>query len=43
MRKFQRHYPDWKLTYTVRDILEEIYTVNSARWSLACPGCYSAP
>jgi CDP-paratose 2-epimerase len=35
VRKFQEHYPDWKLTYTIRDILQEIYTANSARWSLA--------
>lgn len=25
MTKFQGHYPDWQLTYTVRDILKEIY------------------
>ncbi len=35
VRKFQDHYPDWKLTYTVQDILRDIYTTNSARWSLA--------
>ncbi|MCO5186305.1 MAG: NAD-dependent epimerase/dehydratase family protein [Anaerolineae bacterium] len=32
VRKFQRHYPDWQLRYTVTDILEEIYAVNGARW-----------
>jgi CDP-paratose 2-epimerase len=31
--KFRNHYPDWKLTYNTRDILTEIYTANSSRWS----------
>ena len=35
VRKFQAHYPEWKLTYTVPDILQEIYSANSSRWSLA--------
>jgi len=30
--KFQSHYPDWHLTYNVRDILAEIFAENSARW-----------
>jgi CDP-paratose 2-epimerase len=33
VRKFKRHYPDWKLTYTVQDILEEISVQNINRWS----------
>jgi CDP-paratose 2-epimerase len=30
--KFQRHYPDWKPTKTVRDILGEILEYNLPRW-----------
>ena len=30
--KFKTHYPGWQLTYTVRDILEEIFTQNIGRW-----------
>jgi CDP-paratose 2-epimerase len=30
--KFKNHYPSWKLTYTVVDILKEIYTANISRW-----------
>ena len=30
--KFQAHYPDWKLTKTVRDILAEILEYNLPRW-----------
>jgi CDP-paratose 2-epimerase len=33
LRKFKSHYPGWDLTYNVRDILTEIFTANSARWS----------
>ena len=32
IRKFQSHYPEWQLKYTVRDILQEIYTENKSRW-----------
>jgi CDP-paratose 2-epimerase len=32
IRKFKAHYPQWQLTYTVRDILEEIFTQNIGRW-----------
>ena len=31
--KFKNHYPNWKLTYTVVDILKEIYTANISRWA----------
>lgn len=31
--KFKSHYPDWELTYTVEDILKEIYAQNTDRWS----------
>ncbi len=31
--KFMAHYPDWKLTYSVRDIVEEILTRNAERWT----------
>jgi CDP-paratose 2-epimerase len=30
--KFQAHYPDWKLTKNVRDILAEILEYNLPRW-----------
>ena len=30
--KFKKHYPDWALTYNVRDILTEIFTANVLRW-----------
>lgn len=30
--KFQSHYPDWKLTLNVQDILQQIYDYNVDRW-----------
>jgi CDP-paratose 2-epimerase len=33
VRKFKYHYPQWDLTYNVRDILTEIFGANSSRWS----------
>lgn len=30
--KFQSHYPEWKLTKNVHDILSEIYEANCERW-----------
>lgn len=32
IQKFQNHFPDWHLTYTVQDILEEIFVQNVSRW-----------
>lgn len=32
--KFQEHFPAWKLTYNIQDILEEIFTQNAGRWIL---------
>jgi CDP-paratose 2-epimerase len=32
VRKLKQHYPGWDLTYTVRDILEEIFAHNTCRW-----------
>jgi CDP-paratose 2-epimerase len=32
VQKFKNHYPDWQLTYSVKDILKEIFTQNVARW-----------
>ena len=32
IRKFKNHYPEWNLTYTVTDILAEIFTENVYRW-----------
>jgi CDP-paratose 2-epimerase len=31
--KFKDHYPDWDLTYSVKDILTEIYIQNTNRWN----------
>ena len=31
--KFRNHYPNWDLTYSVTDILKEIFTENVSRWS----------
>jgi CDP-paratose 2-epimerase len=33
VEKFKNHYPNWKLTYTITDILKEIFTENVSRWS----------
>jgi CDP-paratose 2-epimerase len=30
--KFKEHYPGWELTYTVTDILKEIFSQNTDRW-----------
>ncbi|HEY9787935.1 MAG TPA: NAD-dependent epimerase/dehydratase family protein [Candidatus Obscuribacterales bacterium] len=30
--KFMEHYPDWRVTIGIRDILEEIYAFNRDRW-----------
>jgi CDP-paratose 2-epimerase len=30
--KFQKHYPEWELTYDVPRIIREIYECNSERW-----------
>lgn len=32
VRKFQSHYPDWQYKYNLRNILEDIYTAQSARF-----------
>ncbi|WP_263381262.1 NAD-dependent epimerase/dehydratase family protein [Granulicella arctica] len=32
LSKFQSHYPNWRLTYNIADILRESYEYNSARW-----------
>ena len=32
VQKFKNNYPDWQLTYSVKDILKEIFTQNVARW-----------
>ncbi len=33
VRKFQSHFPSWKLTYDVRGILQEIFQFNESRWA----------
>jgi CDP-paratose 2-epimerase len=32
LEKFQRHYPEWHISYTVRDILSDIFQENKSRW-----------
>ncbi|OKH40430.1 NAD-dependent epimerase [[Phormidium ambiguum] IAM M-71] len=32
IQKFQNHYPEWNLNYSIKDILKEIYTQNVNRW-----------
>jgi len=32
VQKFKNHYPNWQLTYSVKDILKEIFTQNVERW-----------
>jgi CDP-paratose 2-epimerase len=31
--KFMAHYPCWKITYSIREIVEEILTRNAERWT----------
>ena len=33
VQKFKNHYPNWDLTYTVTDILKEIFAENISRWA----------
>jgi len=33
LKRFQSHYPDWKLEYDVPRILAEIYELNRERWA----------
>jgi CDP-paratose 2-epimerase len=33
LSRFKSHYPNWEITYTVEDILGEIYEYNRKRWS----------
>lgn len=33
IQKFKNHYPDWELTYSITDILKEIYQENTLRLS----------
>ncbi len=35
LTRFQEHFPDWKLQYDVRTILQEIYDNNIERWKEA--------
>ena len=32
VQKVKNHYPSWELTYSVQDILKEIFTQNVDRW-----------
>ena len=32
VRKFQSHFPEWKLTRNVEQILQEMYDQNAERW-----------
>ena len=33
--RFESHYPDWSIEWTVPSILEEIYRANKQRWQMA--------
>lgn len=33
LSKFKQHYPNWDITYTVPEILQEIYEANVERWA----------
>lgn len=35
LTKFESHYPNWKLTKNVNDILGEIYEANTSKWKKA--------
>jgi CDP-paratose 2-epimerase len=37
LSKFQSHYPNWRMTYDVRDILTQIYAANVERWNQGVP------
>ncbi|MGC8952724.1 NAD-dependent epimerase/dehydratase family protein [Chloroflexus sp.] len=32
LRRFQEHYPEWRIQYTIPDILQEIFEANRDRW-----------
>ncbi|MFN6471078.1 MAG: NAD-dependent epimerase/dehydratase family protein [Nostoc sp. SerVER01] len=32
IQKFKNHYPEWNLTYSIKDILKEIFQQNNSRW-----------
>ena len=34
--RFEQHYPDWKLQYSVPEIMQEIFTNNVERWKATC-------
>ncbi|WP_263353195.1 NAD-dependent epimerase/dehydratase family protein [Acidicapsa acidisoli] len=36
LSRFQQHYPDWKISFDVSQILQEIYELNVERWGEAC-------
>ena len=36
LSRFQEHYPEWKITFDVPQILKEIYELNVERWSETC-------
>jgi CDP-paratose 2-epimerase len=36
LRRFQSHYPEWKIAFDVPRILNEIYQLNVERWSELC-------
>jgi CDP-paratose 2-epimerase len=36
LRRFQSHYPEWKITFDVPRILNEIYELNVERWRELC-------
>ena len=36
-------YPDWRLTYSIEDVLRDIYDYNASRWAAETPTGHGAP
>jgi CDP-paratose 2-epimerase len=36
LSRFQAHYPNWKVSYDVPNILRQIFELNVERWREAC-------
>jgi len=36
LSRFQSHYPDWRISFDVPNILQEIFELNVERWGEAC-------
>ncbi len=43
LRRFRKHYPNWKLSYNVRQIIHEIVDSNRGRWQTTAPNETTGP